>query len=115
MTTASAPVVSLKAAGRSFGAVRALSDVTLSILPGEVLALVGHNGAGKSTLVNLVTGALRPTEGEVLHAAGSPRETGVRSVAQELSLAPNLSVAENLRLPQRDLRGLRWRGRARGA
>jgi ribose transport system ATP-binding protein len=78
-----------------------------------VLGLVGHNGAGKSTLVNLLTGALRPTEGEVVHDRGGPREAGIRSVAQELSLAPNLSVAENLRIPQRDLRGLLWRGRAR--
>lgn len=108
-----APVVSLRAAGRSFGAVRALSDVTLAIGAGEVLGLVGHNGAGKSTLVNLVTGVLRPTEGEVVHAGGTPRDTGVRSVAQELSLAPNLTVAENLRIPQRDLRGLWWRHRAR--
>jgi ribose transport system ATP-binding protein len=113
MVSAAAPVVSLRAAGRSFGAVRALSDVTLSINPGEVLGLVGHNGAGKSTLVNLLTGALRPTEGEVLHDRGGPREAGIRSVAQELSLAPNLTVAENLRIPQRDLRGLAWRGRAR--
>jgi ribose transport system ATP-binding protein len=113
MTGTAAPVVRLEAAGRSFGAVRALSGVTLSIAPGEVLGLVGHNGAGKSTLVNLVTGALRPTEGEVRHDGGSARSAGVRAVAQELSLAPNLTVAENLRVPQRDLRGLFWRGRAR--
>ncbi len=113
MREAAAPVVSLKVAGRSFGAVRALSDVTLSIRPGEVLGLVGHNGAGKSTLVNLVTGNLRPTEGEVVHAGATPREAGVRSVAQELSLAPNLSVAENLCIPQHDLRGLLWRDKAR--
>ncbi len=113
MEPAAAPVVSLRAAGRSFGAVRALSEVTLSIAPGEVLGLVGHNGAGKSTLVNLVTGALRPSEGQVFHAGGSASAAGVRAVAQELFLAPNLSVAENLRLPQRDLRGLLWRGRAR--
>jgi ribose transport system ATP-binding protein len=110
---AAAPVVSLRAAGRSFGAVRALSEVTLSIEAGEVLGLVGHNGAGKSTLVNLVTGVLPPSEGEVFHVGGNPHAAGVRAVAQELSLAPNLSVAENLRIPQRDLRGLVWRGQAR--
>ena len=110
---AAAPVVSLRAAGRSFGAVRALGGVTLSIASGEVVGLVGHNGAGKSTLVNLVTGALRPSEGEVVHRGGTAREAGVRAVAQELSLCPNLSVAENLCLPQRDLRGLWWRRRAR--
>lgn len=113
MEAAAAPVVSLRAAGRLFGAVRALSEVTLSIAAGEVLGLVGHNGAGKSTLVNLVTGALDPSEGEVVHSGEDPQGMGVRLVAQELSLAPNLSVAENLCLPQRDLRGLLWRGQAR--
>jgi ribose transport system ATP-binding protein len=108
-----APLVVLAGAGRSFGAVRALSGVNLTISPGEVLGLVGHNGAGKSTLVNLVTGALAPSEGQVTVAEGNPRAAGVRWVAQELSLAPNLTVAENLRLPQRDLRGLRWRALAR--
>ncbi|TNC52347.1 sugar ABC transporter ATP-binding protein [Rubellimicrobium rubrum] len=108
-----APVVSLQAVGRAFGAVRALSDVTLSIAPGEVLGLVGHNGAGKSTLVNIVTGVLPPSEGQAIYAGGTPREAGVRVVAQELALAPNLTVAENLRIPQRDLRGLMWRGKAR--
>lgn len=102
------PVVRLSGAGRSFGAVRALTGVTLDISPGEVLGLVGHNGAGKSTLVNLLTGALAPSEGEVVRPEG-----GVRAVAQELLLAPNLTVLENLRLPQRDLRGLFWRARAR--
>ncbi|HVG46864.1 MAG TPA: sugar ABC transporter ATP-binding protein [Rubellimicrobium sp.] len=113
MEAVAAPVVSLRAAGRSFGAVRALSGVTLAIAPGEVLGLAGHNGAGKSTFVNLVTGALRPSEGEIAYAGGSPRGSGIRSVSQELALAPNLTVAENLRIPQRDLRGLTWRGRAR--
>jgi ribose transport system ATP-binding protein len=63
--------------------------------------------------VNLVTGTLRPSEGEIAYSGGSPRESGIRSVSQELALAPNLTVAENLCIPQRDLHGLMWRGRAR--
>lgn len=110
---AAAPLIRLTGAGRSFGAVRALSGVDLAISPGECVALVGHNGAGKSTLVNLVTGALEPSEGTVSRAGADPHATGIRSVAQELSLAPNLTVAENLRIPQRDLRGLAWRRLAR--
>ena len=113
-SAALAPVVRLAGAGRSFGAVRALAGVTLAVSPGECLALVGHNGAGKSTLVNIITGVIEPSEGEVRYLAQGPRESGVRSVAQELSLAPNLTVAENLRVPQRDLRGLTWRRTARG-
>ena len=108
------PVVSLAAAGRSFGAVRALAGVTLDVMPGECLGIVGHNGAGKSTLVNLLTGVLEPSEGLVRYIAEEPRKSGLRSVAQELSLAPNLTVAENLRIPQRDLKGLAWRRAARG-
>ncbi len=109
----SGPIVELSGAGRSFGAVRALSGVSLAVAPGECVSLVGHNGAGKSTLVNLITGALAPSEGTVRRVGGDPRGSGIRSVAQDLSLAPNLTVAENLRIPQRDLRGLFWRGRAR--
>lgn len=113
MTPASGPIIALSGAGRSFGAVRALSGVSLAVGPGECVALVGHNGAGKSTLVNLITGALAASEGAIQWSGGDPRSTGIRSVAQELSLAPNLTVAENLRIPQRDLRGLSWRKLAR--
>ena len=113
VAAAPGPLVELLGAGRSFGAVRALSGVDLRIVPGECLGIVGHNGAGKSTLVNLVTGVLSPSEGTLVRAGGDARSAGVRSVAQELSLAPNLSVAENLRIPQRDLRGLAWRRQAR--
>ncbi len=113
MTAAPGPIVALAGVGRSFGAVRALTGVDLAISPGECVGLVGHNGAGKSTLVNLITGVLGPSEGTMRLAASDTRSSGIRSVAQELSLAPNLTVAENLRLTQRDLRGLAWRGRAR--
>jgi ribose transport system ATP-binding protein len=67
------PLVELSGAGHSFGAVRALSGVSLAIAPGECVSLVGHNGAGKSTLVNLVTGALAPSEGTVQRAGSRPR------------------------------------------
>ena len=102
---------------KHFGAVRALDGVTLEIAPGECLGLVGHNGAGKSTLVNLMNGGLAPSEGRVLHGgtegAGAARAAGVRTVFQEGALCPNLTVAENLRIPQRDLTGFGWRARAR--
>src|SRR5690606_320499 len=59
------PLVTLDGARKSFGAIRALDAVTLTIDRGECLALVGHNGAGKSTLVNLINGALAPSGGSV--------------------------------------------------
>ena len=83
---------------------------------GSASDLVGHNGAGKSTLVNLINGGLAPSAGEVsFPAQGTARaiDAGVRSVFQELSLCPNLTVAENLRISHSDLEGAGWRGRAR--
>ncbi len=87
---------------KSFGATRAVRDVTFSLRPGEVLALVGENGAGKSTLMNLVAGVMHPDEGTV--AIARPAGQLVRPVAmvhQELSLFGNLTVAENLEIDRR--------------
>jgi ABC-type sugar transport system ATPase subunit len=84
---------------KSFGATRAVSDISFTIAPGEVLALVGENGAGKSTLMNLLVGALDPDEGSVTIAPPSgPLGRRVAMVHQELSLFANLTVAENLEL-----------------
>ncbi|MDD7973723.1 sugar ABC transporter ATP-binding protein [Roseinatronobacter alkalisoli] len=112
----SAPIVALTDAAKSFGAVRALDGVSLSIRPGECLGLVGHNGAGKSTLVNVVNGGLAPTSGRVdfpASGADTALVAGVRSVFQELSLCPNLTVAENLRISHSGLCGPGWRRAAR--
>lgn len=109
------PVVTLSGVRKLFGAVRALDGVSLAIGPGECLGLVGHNGAGKSTLVNLINGGLSPTEGGItfFDGTGAIRRGAVRSVFQELSLCSNLTVFENLRIPQHDLRGPGWRRTAR--
>jgi len=91
---------------KSFGAVRALTDASLSIARGEVVALLGANGAGKSTFVKILTGALKPDAGHVrIRGAetrvGSPaqaRRSGLVPVYQEPSLVPDLDIADNLRL-----------------
>ncbi|EGO94874.1 ATP-binding cassette domain-containing protein, partial [Acidiphilium sp. PM] len=54
-----APVLRVSGIGKSYGHIRALTDVSLDIHPGEVVGLVGDNGAGKSTLVNIIAGAIR--------------------------------------------------------
>jgi ribose transport system ATP-binding protein len=111
-----APIVALTDVEKHFGPVRALNGVTLSISPGECIGLVGHNGAGKSTLVNLINGGVAPSAGEVsFPASGAARalDAGVRSVFQELSLCPNLTVAENLRISHSKLRRAGWRKLAR--
>ncbi len=113
---------------QQFGATRALGGVDLEVRGGEVLALVGENGAGKSTLMKVLSGALIPDEGEML-LDGAPyrplspadgRRAGVAMIYQELSLAPDLSVAENILLGVEPKRGplVRWgelREKARAA
>jgi ribose transport system ATP-binding protein len=119
-----APVVALKEVHVSFGPVHALVGANLKIYPGECLGLVGHNGAGKSTLVNALNGRLTPTKGEVAylnHESGTTerntvlaQNAGIRSVFQELSLCPNLTVLENLRIPYRAMPIKKWRAVAQG-
>lgn len=116
-----AALVSLQGVGKTFGAVRALSNVDLQFHPGECLGLIGHNGAGKSTLMQVLAGTLAADAG-ALHMAGQDvrtgycvqvaRQHGIRCVFQELSLCPNLSVAENTRLMCPGLRGFGWRRKA---
>ena len=113
-------IVQLTDVAKSFGAVRALNGVDLTIRAGEALGLVGHNGAGKSTLMNVLAGTLQATSGQVAAAGrtestyglAAARRLGIRCVFQELSLCPNLTVAENARVLHPRLRGFGWRRRA---
>ena len=91
---------------KTYGAVRALRDASLSVRPGEVHGLLGANGAGKSTLVKVLTGVVRPDSGSIV-VRGQPREVrspadarkaGMVSVYQEPALIPDLDVTANLRL-----------------
>ncbi|MEX0679668.1 MAG: sugar ABC transporter ATP-binding protein [Pirellulales bacterium] len=93
---------------KSFGATRALVRVSLDARGGEVLALIGENGAGKSTLMKVLSGALVPDGGR-MELAGRPfaprgphaaRTAGVAMIYQELNLAPDLGVVENVMLGQ---------------
>ena len=59
------PILTLSGISKSFPGVRALSNVSLSLYPGQVTALIGENGAGKSTLVKVLTGIYQPDEGEI--------------------------------------------------
>lgn len=99
--------LAVTAVSKSYGATIALERVDLDLMPGEVHALLGENGAGKSTLVKVLSGVVRPDEG-TLSLAGTPfqprtilesRALGVATAFQELSLLPNLTVAENLMMP----------------
>ena len=70
-------VVELKNATKRFPGVVALKNMQLSVKPGEILGLIGENGAGKSTIMNILTGYLAATEGQVT-VAGHIRQTRVR-------------------------------------
>lgn len=100
------PALDASGIAKRYGAVAALRDARLSVLPGEVHALMGANGAGKSTLVKILTGAVRSDGGAVL-VRGQPRDirspararrAGLVPVYQEPALIPDLDVAQNLRL-----------------
>lgn len=98
------PALAASEVTKTFGAVRALKEVTVSLFEGEVLAIVGENGAGKSTLIGCFTGSVSPDSGtlrvgETDHAAFSPRgalESRIAVIHQEPVLVPTLSVAENI-------------------
>jgi ABC-type sugar transport system ATPase subunit len=100
------PALALKAICKRFGPVVALDDANLTVRRGEVHALIGQNGAGKSTMINLASGMLQPDVGEIRVAGGavdldSTRDAlrlGIATVYQELSLLPNLTIAQNLAL-----------------
>jgi simple sugar transport system ATP-binding protein len=90
--------------GKSYGAVQALSHVSFSIKPGEILGLMGDNGAGKSTLVKIMAGVFPPSEGTMrfadkevhFHAPIDARNAGIEVVHQDLALADNLTAAANI-------------------
>jgi ribose transport system ATP-binding protein len=122
MTLSSPPaVLEITNAAVQFGEVRALAGVSLSILPGECIGLVGHNGAGKSTIVSVINGGLTPQQGEIFsdgrrlapYGISVARRRGLRCVFQELSLCPNLTIIENTRIMHRNLGGFGWRSQAR--
>jgi ribose transport system ATP-binding protein len=98
------PRLAMRGIVKRFGATLALDGVDLTVAPGEVLALVGENGAGKSTLMKVLSGAHPPDAG-TLELDGAPfrpatplaaRRAGIAMIYQELSLAPHLTVEENI-------------------
>ncbi|MGC3937605.1 sugar ABC transporter ATP-binding protein [Roseobacter sp. EG26] len=116
------PLVRMRGVEKSFGAARALTGVDFDAARGCCVGLVGHNGAGKSTLMNVLAGVVSPDQGEILingalldatYDPARAAEQGVRVVFQELSLCPNLTVAENLRIFHPSIKGIGWRKTAR--
>lgn len=103
-STRPTPLLAMRGISKSFGAVHALTNVSLTVNPGEVVAIVGDNGAGKSTLIKVLAGVFRPDAGQI-EFDGSPvtvtstteaRDYGVATVFQDLALCDNLDVVSNI-------------------
>ena len=97
-------VLQMRNIHKSFPGVRALQGVDFTLRKGEVHALMGENGAGKSTLIKVLTGVYSKDEGQVsidgnevaIHSPQEAQKNGISTVYQEITLCPNLSVAENM-------------------
>ena len=106
MTEAAAatPVVEMRGICKSFGAIQALQNVDLRLMPGEILGLVGDNSAGKSTLMKILSGAYQKDTGDILVDGGpvqfrSPqdsRDRGIEMIYQDFALCGNMDIASNM-------------------
>ncbi len=123
------PLLELVDISKSFGAIHAVSNVSLSLEPGQIVGLMGDNGAGKSTLVKIIAGNYPPSHGVmrlngkdlVLHKPVDARAHGIEIVYQDLALCDNLTAAANVFLSREMYKGagpfriLDYRGMARRA
>ena len=111
---------------KKFGGVQALQNINLILDAGEVHCIVGENGSGKSTLIKIVAGMFAPSPGgqiviggrEYSHLTpGQSTACGVQVIYQDLSLFPNLTVAENIGIAQHGgaLHSVDWAGMRKAA
>lgn len=107
-------LIALTGISKSFGANKAVDNVSLELFPGSVHALMGENGAGKSTLMKILAGVHQPDAGNIYKNGhrivfANPRQAldfGVSTIFQELSLLPNLTIAENMYLGREPVNAL---------
>jgi ribose transport system ATP-binding protein len=107
------PVLEMRHISKTFGPIRALQDVSLTVHAGELHALMGENGAGKSTLMKIVAGVYQPDSGTIL-LDGKPvsfphpraaQDRGISIIHQEFNLLPERTVAQNIFLGREQKRG----------
>ncbi len=107
-------LVEMRGISKSFGAVKALIDVDLTIRPGEILGLVGDNSAGKSTLMKILTGAYQRDSGTVVvdgrethfKSPHESRDAGIEMIYQDFALCGNMDVGQNIYLGRWPRKGL---------
>jgi ABC-type sugar transport system ATPase subunit len=108
------PLLRLVGVGKNFGPVRALTDINLDVPVGQVTALVGDNGAGKSTLIKTISGIWQQDDGQILwegrpvrlHSPKAASDLGIATVYQDLALADNLDIVQNMFLGREPVRHL---------
>ncbi len=109
MTSVTPPLLEIRSISKRFGATQALSDVSLTLYPGEVHTLLGENGAGKSTLIKIMTGIYQADTGEILldghpihlRSSADAQAHGIAAIYQEPLVFPDLNIAENIFISHR--------------
>lgn len=104
------PILEMRHISKRFDLTQALDNVSLTLYPGEIHALLGENGAGKSTLIKIMTGIYRPDQGEILldgkpitiHNSVEAQGHGIAAILQEPMIFPDLNVAENIFIGHRN-------------
>jgi simple sugar transport system ATP-binding protein len=115
-------LLALNSVSKSFGAIKALTDVDFAVAHGEIVGLMGDNGAGKSTLVKVIAGNFPPSSGEIIlddksvhfHKPVEARQQGIEVVYQDLALCNNLSASANVFLGReikKSIGPIRWLNR----
>ncbi len=107
-----APILEFRNVSKRFGAIHALDNVDLALIPGETVGLMGDNGAGKSTMVRLIAGNFQPSDGQIVlngdpirfHDSLDARTRGIEVVYQDLALCDNLTAADNVFLGREIMR-----------
>ena len=102
--TPETPIISVRNLHKWYSGVHALKGVSLDVMPGQALGLVGDNGAGKSTLINILSGLHRQDEGEILVEGQStdirnPKDSmrlGIETIYQYNSMVPIMSISRNM-------------------
>ncbi|MBQ4310571.1 MAG: sugar ABC transporter ATP-binding protein, partial [Oscillospiraceae bacterium] len=112
-------VLEMRGICKYFPGVRALENVDFTLCKGEIHALMGENGAGKSTLIKVLTGVYPMDGGEiflegdtraaVIRSPQDAQKVGISTVYQEITLCPNLSVAENMYIGRDSVKGVNWK------
>lgn len=108
------PLLEMRNISIHFGGIRAVDDVSIDVMPGEVVGLLGHNGAGKSTLIKILAGVYKADNGEIyvdgekveINNPRDARDLNIETIYQTLALSDNLDASTNLFLGREIL--TRW-------